>query len=73
VFHCQLEAAADHKWTSSKKVVHLLTVLEGKAADVLHNIPVGETYKDIVGALKGHYGHHQLAVAYWVNSKPGSS
>jgi hypothetical protein len=63
-FHRQLEAAADHKWTSNERAAHLLAVLQGKAADVLHSVSHEATYQDIVGALKGRYGDHQLAAAY---------
>jgi hypothetical protein len=53
--------------------------LRGQAADVLHSVPATATCEeDIVGNLKGHYGNHQLAVAYraqlkariWLNVKP---
>jgi hypothetical protein len=39
VFHRQFEAAADHKWTSCEKVAHLLTLLQGQAADGVHSAP----------------------------------
>jgi hypothetical protein len=58
---------ADHsKWTCCEKVAHLLAILQVQAAAVLHSVPVGATYEDIVGALKGRYGDHQLAAAYRV-------
>jgi hypothetical protein len=61
----QFETAADHnRWTSCEKAAHLLTVLQGQAADVLHSAPAGATYEDTIGALKGRYGDHQLAAAY---------
>jgi hypothetical protein len=64
VFHRQFEAVADHKWTFSEKASYLLAVLHGQAVDVQQSIPPGTTYEDIVGALKGRYGDHQLATAY---------
>jgi hypothetical protein len=64
VFHRQFEAATNHNdWTSHEKAAHLLAVLQRQAADILHSIPAGATYKDIVGVLKGRYGEHQLAAA----------
>jgi hypothetical protein len=39
----------------SARKPHMLSVLQGQA---------GATYEDIVGALKVHYGDHQLAAAY---------
>jgi hypothetical protein len=64
VFQRQFEAADDHKWTSCEKAAHLLAVLLGQVADVLHSLPPGATYEDIVGALKGRYGNHRLAATY---------
>jgi hypothetical protein len=69
VFHRQFETAADHRWTSSEKAAHLLAVLQGQAADVLHSVPPGVTYEDIVGAPKDRYGDHQLTAAYRVQLK----
>jgi hypothetical protein len=43
--------------------VHLLAVLQGQADDVLQ-CPSRSGKKDIIGALEGHYGDHQLAAAY---------
>jgi hypothetical protein len=34
------------------------------AFDILHSVPPRATYVDIVGAVKGRYGDHQLAAAY---------
>ena len=39
-------------------------MLQGKAADILHTVPAGAKYDDIVGALQGRFGDHQLAAAY---------
>jgi hypothetical protein len=38
--------------------------LQGQAADVVHSILDAATYKDILGALKGHYRDHRLLAAY---------
>jgi len=65
VFHRQFEASAfQNNWTSNEKAVHLLSVLQGKAADILHTVPAEATYEDIVGALQDCFGDHQLAAAY---------
>jgi hypothetical protein len=65
VFHCQFDAAAIHNdWTPREKAAHLLSVLQGQAADVLHSVPAEASYEDIVGALQDRFGDHQLAVAY---------
>jgi hypothetical protein len=64
VFHRQFEAAAlQNNWTSKERAAHLLSVLQGKAADILHTVPAEVTYKDIVGALRDRFGDHQLAAA----------
>jgi hypothetical protein len=63
--HCQFEAAAIYNdWTPREKAAHLLSVLQGQAADVLHSVPAEASYEDIVGALQGRFGDHQLAAAY---------
>jgi hypothetical protein len=65
VFHRQFDAAAIHNnLTPRKKAVHLLSVLQGQAADVLHSVPAEASYEDIVGALQDRFGDHQLAAAY---------
>jgi hypothetical protein len=51
--------------------VHLLAILQGKAVDILHSVPARVTYKDIIGALKGHNGDYQLAAAYQSQLKAG--
>jgi hypothetical protein len=66
VFHQQFEAMDNHNdWTSHKKAMHLLATLQGQAADILQSILAGAAYKDIIGALEGHYREHQLVAAYW--------
>lgn len=65
VFHRQFEAAASHNnWQPGEKAAHLLSGLQGQAADILHSLPVEATYEDIVGALRDRFGDHQLAAAY---------
>ena len=48
----------------SEKAVHLLSVLYGKAADILHTVPAEATYEDIVESLRDRFWDHQLAAAY---------
>jgi hypothetical protein len=51
VFRCQFDAAAIHNdWTPREKAAHLLSVLQGRAADILHSVPAGASYEDIEGA-----------------------
>jgi hypothetical protein len=65
VFHRQFDAAAIHNdWTPGEKNSYLLSVLQGQAADVLHSVPAGPSYEDIVGALRDRYRDHQLAADY---------
>ena len=65
VFHRQFEGAAiQDNWTQSERAAHLLSVLHGKAADILHTVPVEATYEAIGGALRDRFGDHQLAAAY---------
>jgi hypothetical protein len=56
VFDEELEAMANHnRLAAQKKATHLLVILQGQAADVIHNVQVIVTYKDIVGGLKDWY------------------
>jgi hypothetical protein len=48
-----------------EKTMHLLDSLQGQAADILHSATPGATHEDIVGALNGRYGVHQLEESYW--------
>jgi hypothetical protein len=60
----------DHSsWAAQEKATHLLAILLGHAADILHSVPAEATYEDTVGVLKGHYGDHQLAAAYQLQFK----
>jgi hypothetical protein len=60
VFHCQLEAVAEHNnWIDWGKAT-----LQGQDADDLHNIPTEVRYKHITEELEGCSGDHQLAVVY---------
>ena len=41
-----------------------MSVLNGKAADILHIVPAEATYEAIVGAFRDRFGDHQPAAAY---------
>jgi hypothetical protein len=59
VFHRQFDdAAINMDWTPRQKATHLLSVLQGQAADVLHSVPAEASYEDIVGALQDRFGDH---------------
>jgi hypothetical protein len=50
VFQRQFDAAAIHNdWTSRENAAHLLSILQGQAAHVLHSVPAEASYEDIVG------------------------
>jgi hypothetical protein len=56
VFRRQFEAATDHNGLGARrKAMHLLAIMQGQAADILHSVPAGGTYEDIVGTLKSRY------------------
>jgi uncharacterized protein YfcZ (UPF0381/DUF406 family) len=53
VFQRQFVAASIHNdWTPREKAAHLLSVLQGQAADVLRSVPAEASYEDIVGAAR---------------------
>jgi len=63
VFHRQFQVAAvQNNWTSNEKAPQLVSVLQGKAADILHTVPAEAKYEDIIGALQGHFGDQLAAV-----------
>jgi hypothetical protein len=65
VFHRQFEAAAlQNNWQPREKAAHLLSVLQGQAAEIVRTVPEEATYEEISGALKGRFGDHQLAAAF---------
>jgi len=63
VFHRQFEAAAvQNNWMQRERAAHLLRKdLHRKAANILHTVLAEATYEAIVGALRDHFGDHQLA------------
>ena len=40
----------------SEKAAQLVSVLHGKAADILHTVPAEVTYEDIVESLRDFFG-----------------
>lgn len=70
VFHRQFETVAvKNNWTPNEKPAHLLGMLQGQAADILHTVLAEATYENIVGAVRDCYGDHQLAADYWSQLK----
>jgi hypothetical protein len=69
VFHRQEVALVQNNWTPNEKVAHLLSALQGQAADILYTVPSKATYEDIAGALWDCSVEHLLEVAYWLQLK----
>jgi hypothetical protein len=64
-FHRQIKAVDYHNgWAGLEKAKNLLSILQGQSTDILHSVPAGAIYEDIVGALKGRYKDHQQLAAY---------
>jgi len=64
-FQRQFQAAAvQNNWMPSEKAAHILSVLHGKAADILHIMLAKVTYVDIVESLRDRFGDHQPATTY---------
>ena len=53
-----------NNWMPSEKATHILSVLHGKAADILHIAPAEATFEDIVQSLRDRFVDYQLATAY---------
>ncbi|XP_069698171.1 uncharacterized protein [Periplaneta americana] len=65
IFRRQFEATAAHNgWTPAEKTTQLLTALQGQASEILHSVPEDGTAAEIMAALEGRYGDHQLAAAF---------
>jgi hypothetical protein len=65
VFRHQFETVVEHNgWTPKEKSTYLITALEGRATDMLHGIPKGATYEEILQALEDCFGDEHFAAAY---------
>lgn len=61
---------ANLKWAFCEKAAHVLTVLQGQVADILHSVPAGAMDKDIIGDLKRPAAHWaQVKVRTQLSSK----
>ncbi|KAJ4449439.1 hypothetical protein ANN_00838 [Periplaneta americana] len=65
IFRRQFEAIAEHNgWTLAEKTTRLLAALQGQASEILHSVPEDGAATEIMAALEGRYGDHQLAAAF---------
>jgi hypothetical protein len=65
VFRRQFEIIVDHNpWSDREISTYQLTSLNGRAADVLHNIPTSTTYEDTLQARAENFGTQHFAAAY---------
>ena len=65
IFRRQFEATAAHNgWTPEEKTTQLLTALQGQASEIFHSVPEDGKATEIMAALEGRYGDHQLAAAF---------
>jgi hypothetical protein len=64
MFHCQFEALAEHRnWTVWEKVMHLLAILQGQAADIL------QCMKTLFMRSRTVNGDRELAAVYCSQQK----
>jgi hypothetical protein len=57
MLHHQFEAVAGYNnWAPQEKVMHLLTVLNEQATNVLHSIPAEVMYEELTETLEGTTG-----------------
>jgi hypothetical protein len=65
VFRRQFETVKEHNcWTPQEKSTYLITALQGRAADVIHGIPINATYEATLQTLEDRFGDEHFAVAY---------
>jgi hypothetical protein len=64
VFRRQFETVQEHnRWTQKKKSTYLITAFDGRATDVLHEVPKGANYEEILEALEDRFVDQHLAAA----------
>jgi uncharacterized coiled-coil protein SlyX len=65
VFRRQFDIVAEHnRWSDREKSTYLITVLKGRAADVLYGIPTSTTYEGRLQALEDRFGDQHFSAAY---------
>jgi hypothetical protein len=65
MFNHQFEAVAGYNsWAPGEKATHLVTVLQGQAANALQSHFCRSNIDEIIKALEGCYADHQLAMVY---------
>jgi hypothetical protein len=65
VFWRQFETVAEHNcWMCHENSTYVITVLQGRATDVLHRVPKGATYEETFEALEDCFGDQHLATVY---------
>jgi hypothetical protein len=63
-----IEAVAEHYNGAPRiKTTHLLTTLQDRACDVLHEATKWAVYKDTVRALEYRFWDQNLAIGYGIN------
>jgi hypothetical protein len=61
LFRRQFETVAEHNcWAPQEKSTYLITALQGRAADVLHGIPINTTYEETLQTLEDRFGTNIL-------------
>jgi hypothetical protein len=71
VFWCQFENIAEHNCcTCQDNSTYLITVLQGRATNVLHGVTKGATCEETLEALEDRFGDQHLAAAYHSKQKP---
>jgi hypothetical protein len=67
----QFEIVAKHNsWTPQEKSTYLITALQGRATNVLHAVPKGATYEEILEILEDRLENQHLVTTY--RSQPNS-
>jgi hypothetical protein len=65
VFRRQFEIVAGNNcWAPRERATYLIVALQGGASDVLHGIPKGPNYEEILETLKDIFGGQHLDAKY---------
>jgi hypothetical protein len=51
-------------WMPCDKATCLIAALSEPSAHILHDVPIGATYEEVVATLENHYGDHQVEEAF---------
>jgi hypothetical protein len=56
-------------WTPHERASYAITALNELATHILHGVPTGATYEEVIEVLQNCYGDHHLEAAFYSELK----